>query len=124
MVKHAPDDTVSALPMLDDLFQIALEKRRQVVDLRPGGLSKRFGGKHVPQLVDQFGGQRGEIVDEVQRVLDLVRDAGGELAERGHLLRLDQVGLRGPQFATGRLSAASRAARISSSLRLRSVMSV
>ena len=41
----------------------------------------------------------GEVVDEVERVLDLVRDAGGELAQRGHLLGLDQIGLGGLQFA-------------------------
>ena len=46
------------------------------------------------QLVEQLDRQAGEVVDEVQRVLDLVGDAGGELAERGHLLGLDQVGLR------------------------------
>ena len=51
-----------------------------------------------PQLVDQFARQRGEVVDEVERVLDLVRDAGGELAERGELLRLHEAVLRGPQI--------------------------
>ena len=45
------------------------------------------------QLVQQLDREAGEVVDEVQRVLDLVGDAGGELAERGHLLGLDQVGL-------------------------------
>ena len=49
------------------------------------------------QLVEQLARQAREVVDEVQRVLDLVRDAGGELAERGHLLGLDQVGLGGLQ---------------------------
>jgi len=47
----------------------------------------------IPQLVEQLGRQRGEIVDEIQRVLDLVRDAGGELAERRHLLGVDQARL-------------------------------
>ena len=40
----------------------------------------------------------GEIVDEIERVLDLVRNAGGELAERGELLRLHQAVLRGAQL--------------------------
>ena len=56
------------------------------------------------QLVQQLDRQAGEVVDEVQRVLDLVGDAGGELAERGHLLGLDQVGL-------GRLQALQRIAQ-------------
>ena len=51
------------------------------------------------QFVQQLDRQDGEIVDEVQRVLDLVRDAGSELTQRGHLLGLDQVGLRRLQLA-------------------------
>ena len=47
-----------------------------------------------PQFVDQLARQRGEIVDEIERVLDLVGDAGCELAERGELFRLDQPVLR------------------------------
>ena len=57
------------------------------------------------QLVQQLDREAGEVVDEVQRVLDLVGDAGGELAERGHLLGLDQVGL-------GRLQALQRVAQL------------
>ena len=40
-------------------------------------------------------GELRRIVDEVQWVFDLVGDAGGELAERGHLFGLDEIGLRG-----------------------------
>jgi len=39
--------------------------------------------EHVTQLIGQFRRERGEIIHEIQRVLDLVRDACGELAERG-----------------------------------------
>ena len=80
--------------------------------------------RRLLQLVEQFDRQPGEIVDEIERVLDLVGDPGGQLAERGHLLGLDQIGLRRLQFARAPLSAASRAARISASARLRSVMSL
>ena len=52
----------------------------------------------ILQLVDQFARDRREIVDEIERVLDLVRDAGGELAERGELLRLHQAILGGAQI--------------------------
>ena len=51
----------------------------------------------VLQLVDQLARDGREIVDEIERVLDLVRDAGGELAERGEFLRLHQAVLRGAQ---------------------------
>src|SRR5262249_10145991 len=40
---------------------------------------------------------RGEIVDEVERVLDLVRYSRSELAERSKLLGLDQAILSGAQ---------------------------
>ena len=54
--------------------------------------------KRLPQFVDQFDRDGREIVDEIERVLDLVRDAGGQLAERGELLRLDEAVLRGAQI--------------------------
>ena len=48
----------------------------------------------VLQLVQNLARQAGEIVNEIERVLDFVGDAGGELPERGELLRLDQPVLR------------------------------
>ena len=54
--------------------------------------------ERVIQLVGQFRRKRREIIDEIERVLDLVRDAGGELAERGELLGLNQAVLCGAQF--------------------------
>ena len=41
------------------------------------------------QFIDQFDRDTGEIIDEIERVLDLVRDTRGELAERGKLFRLN-----------------------------------
>ena len=55
------------------------------------------------QLVDQLAGDRREIVDEIERIFDLVRDAGGELAERGELLRLDEAVLCGAQSSSDSL---------------------
>ena len=46
----------------------------------------------------QFDRDRREIVDEIERVLDLVSDTGGQLAERGELLGLHQAILRGLQI--------------------------
>src|SRR5436190_15234709 len=43
-------------------------------------------------------GQRREIVDEIERVLDLVGDACRQLTERGELLCLHQAVLRGAQI--------------------------
>ena len=60
-------------------------------------LSRLRSGKRLPQFVNEFDRDRREIVDEIERVLDLVRDAGGQLTERGELLGLDQAVLRGAQ---------------------------
>ena len=66
----------------------------------------------------------GEIVDEVERVLDLVRDSGGQLAQRRHLLGLDQARLRRPQFAQRRSRRHRARPEFRPPLRLRSVMSL
>ena len=57
-----------------------------------------YASKRVLQLVDQFDREAREVVDEIERVLDLVGDAGGQLAERGELLGLHQTVLRGAQI--------------------------
>lgn len=76
--------------MLFDLFQIALQV---------GGQFVAFGsGAGVIQLVGQLPGNRGEVGDEVERVPDLVRDTGGQLTQRSHLLRLNKLFLGVPQF--------------------------
>ncbi|MEY9528684.1 hypothetical protein ABIF70_009825 [Bradyrhizobium japonicum] len=84
--------------MLHDLSKIVPQQPCQLVDLRAQIVGERDGRKDFVQLVGQLGRERGEIVDEVERVLDLVRDAGGELAERGQLFGLDQTVLRGAQI--------------------------
>ena len=89
------------LPCSVIFSQIAGQHGRDVVDLRTlivGQRSKARRGS-FPQFAQQVHRQSGEVVDEVQRVLDLVRYAGGQLAERCHLLGLDQVGLGGFQLA-------------------------
>ena len=61
--------------------------------------SLRFDArKRLLQLINQFGRNGREIVDEIERVLDLVRDARGELTERSELLCLDEAVLRGAQI--------------------------
>jgi hypothetical protein len=50
------------------------------------------------QFVDQFSRDAREVVDEIQRVLDLVCDPGGQLTERGKLLCLHKAVLCGPQI--------------------------
>ena len=62
------------------------------------------------QLVEQLDRQAGEIVDEVERVLDLVRNSRRQLAERGHLFGLDQTGLGRLQVVQRRLGRIARRA--------------
>ncbi len=88
--QHVPDDGIGTLAVLHDLREIALQHLRQLGDVlaRPG--IQRRALQFLRELVDQFHRQGREIVDEIQRVLDLVRDAGSELAEGSELFRLHQ----------------------------------
>ena len=87
---HAPYDRIGTKAVLFDLFQIALQVGGQLV---------AFGsGTGIIQLVRQLPGNRGEVGDEVERVPDLVRDTGGQLTQRSHLLRLNKLFLGVPQF--------------------------
>jgi hypothetical protein len=81
-------------------FEIACQHDDGLVDLRSHVLvqGRDAGRRGFLQLVQQFDRQPGEVVDEVQRVLDLVGDAGGQLAQGGHLLGMDQARLRDAQF--------------------------
>ena len=75
------------------LPRFAAQRRYQVLDLILVILFER-GNRRLDfflEFAEQLAGDFGEVVDEVERVLDLVGDAGGELAERGHLLGSDQV---------------------------------
>ena len=50
------------------------------------------------QLIDQLDRKGRKIIDEIERILDLMGDAGGELAEGCELFGLDQAILRGAKF--------------------------
>ena len=98
MQQHVLDDGIGTLAVLHDLVEIAAQHIGQFVDL----LAPFFIEVHVfegfLQLINQFSRHPGEIVDEIERVLDLVRNASGELTKRSELLGLHQAVLRGPQI--------------------------
>jgi hypothetical protein len=83
MLEHALDDAIGAPPVLGDLFEIAGQRRDNFVDIgafvfrQPG--DRRCGG--LLQLVKQFDRQARKVVDEIERVIDLVGDSGGQLAQ-------------------------------------------
>jgi len=58
----------------------------------------RNPAQSILQLTDQLGRDARKIVDEIERVLDFVRNAGGELPERGQLLGLHKAVLCGAKF--------------------------
>ena len=84
MLQHALDDAIGAASVLGYLFQIAGQHPDRLID--PGALvvverADRWSSGLL-QFAEQLDREVGEIVDEVQRVLDLVGDAGGQLATR------------------------------------------
>ncbi len=83
MLQHALDDAVGAPAVLGDLVEVAGQHLDRLVDLGARVLVERGEGRRrrLLQFVQQFDREAGEVVDEVERVLDLVGDAGGELAE-------------------------------------------
>ncbi len=114
MLQHALDDAIGAPAVLGDLFEIAGQHRDDFVDVgalvfgQPGDRRARS----LLQFFQQFDRKPGKVVDEVERVLDLVGDAGGQLAERGHLLRLDQPVLSAVQISECGVGGGARAARL------------
>src|SRR6516164_4618266 len=78
MLQHAPHDAVGAATVLDDLLQISRQHTDRLDNL---GTFARIEGADRPrcflQLVQQFDGEAGKVIDKVEGVLDLVRDPGG-----------------------------------------------
>ena len=79
MLQHALDDVVGAPAVLGDLFEIAGQHLDRLVDLGTLVLVERRDRRRcgLLQFVEQFDREPGEVVDEVERVLDLVGDPGG-----------------------------------------------
>jgi len=100
MRQHAFDDPVGAAPVLGDFAEVPGEHLDDFIDLGVRFLIERGHGwlRRLLQLVQQLDREVGEIIDEVERVLDLVSDAGRELAKGRHLLRMQEAGLCRLQF--------------------------
>ena len=83
MFQHAFDDVVGALAVLGDFLEVAGQHLHRLIDLgaRVSAECRDCRCRGLLQLVEQFDRQAGEIVDEVERVLDLVGDAGGQLTQ-------------------------------------------
>ena len=96
--------------MLDDFLQISSQHADCLDNL--GTFAGIQGADRlrrcVLQLLQQFDREAREVVDEIERVFDLVRDTGGHLPKRRHLLRMDQARLRDLQLAERRFGCISR----------------
>jgi hypothetical protein len=80
-----------------DLVEVIAQGTSQFGDLFACFLICRHSPERLLQFVDQFDGDPREVIDEVERVLDLVGDARRQLTKRGELLGLDETVLRGAQ---------------------------
>src|SRR5262245_56472329 len=97
MQQHVLDNGIRTLAVLHDLLQIALQRIRNLADLHSQPAIEVGTSKRLPQFINQFDRDAGKIVDEIERVLDLVRDTGGKLTKGSELLRLDETVLCGSQ---------------------------
>src|SRR6516225_2795156 len=90
VLQHASDDAVGTAAVLDDLLQISRQQTGCLDNLGTfGGVKSADRVRCFLQLVQQFDGEAGKVIDEVERVLDLVGNPGGHLPERRHLLCMD-----------------------------------
>ena len=94
--QHVLDDGIRTLAVLHDLVEVALQRIGIISVISARSLVRRgwASSEACLQFIDKLGRNRREIIDEIERVFDLVRDASGELTERGELLRLDEAVLR------------------------------
>ena len=106
--------------MLSDLLQIALQRGCDIVDFGAQAVCDgKFVRRHrLIQLIQQIDRQIGEVVDEIKRVLDLVRDAGRQLPQRRHLLGLHQPVLGAAQIGQRDLGSGARTMRFLEQLRV------
>jgi hypothetical protein len=112
MRQHALDNTVGAAAVLGNLAQIPCQHVDRFVELGAPAIVERGDcrRRRLLQLVEQLDREVGKIVDEIQEVLDLVGDPGGQLPKSSHLLRVEQARLRHLQIAQSRFGRVARGA--------------
>ena len=76
VLQHASNNAVSAATVLDDFLQIS-GQHANCLD-KPGTLAGIEGTERtrgILELVQQFDREAGKVVDEIEGIFDLVRDA-------------------------------------------------
>src|SRR5262249_47626041 len=92
--QHILDDGIRPSAMMNDLVEIALQCVGQFLNFSAGLIVERYALQCVSQFIDQFGRDPREIIHEIERVLDLVRDTGSQLTKQGKFLCLYETILR------------------------------
>ena len=88
-LQHVGDDPVGALAVVLDQLQVAAQVLEDLADLPPLIFVQAAVLVLLHDLLDlleKLRGHLGEVLDEVERVLDLVGDPGRQLAQRRELL--------------------------------------
>src|ERR1700720_3051806 len=88
MQQHILYNRVCALAMLHDLVEIALQHIRDLINFRTPFAVEANAIEHLTQFVNKLNTDTREVVDEIERILNLVGNSGSELTERSKLFRL------------------------------------
>ena len=96
------------LPCWTTLSRLLFSIWHQFVQFTSCFLVEGSARKYVVHFSDQFRRQRRKIVDEIERVLDLVGNTRGNLAKRCKLLGLHQAILRPAQVNQRRFGSMPR----------------
>src|ERR1700675_3171439 len=98
MQQHILDDRVGARAVLYHFIEIALQHICDLIDLLAQLAVEVRATESLTQFIDKLDRNRREIVDKIERILDLMGDACSQLPKRGKLLCLDEAILRSPQI--------------------------
>ena len=79
MQKHVFDNGIGPTTVLGHLLEIVFHRAGKFADAGARFIFERRPIDDLFEFVQKVARKIGEIIDEVKRVLDLMRDAGGEL---------------------------------------------
>ncbi len=86
--QHASHDAIGTVSVGGNRLKVGLEGLQQIVDVVSCLLIESFRNRiqDLAELFQQLHGCFREVVHEVERIFDFVRDTGGQLAKRCHFL--------------------------------------
>src|SRR5262249_58437282 len=96
--KHMLNVRIGEVDVLQDFFKLPKQHVPEFGELLPVLSVEFYAVQGLTDFINRSGGDRREVVDKIERILDLVRDARGELSERGKLFCLHQPILGGAKI--------------------------